>query len=298
MRITADPGKSIRLVVIGDPQYETTRQSVVLQSMVDELLLNPPDIVIGNGDCTDDGLDASWSYYAQQMNRLTAAGIPWIMATGNHDYYDYYTTKMRAFVANTYMIPGAWITGFYQVGHFENSYCIITIRGETYLFLSLEWSPRDAVVAWAQSVMAANPGVRSILTTHAYLWDDGTRLDWAVYGMAQPANPHNPSPATTPAEGINDGQQLWDALVKSNRFDLVISGHVAPCFSWRSDSRLDGLPCVQLGVNWQYNGSWGGGYMLDIDFDVANKQITTRTLGSYLASEKTPNQLLFKTPIG
>lgn len=265
--------------------------------MVDALISTPPDLVVCNGDCTDDGLAASWNWFGSQLARLTVAGIPWIPGTGNHDYYDFSTTKNRAFVGNTYVSPGGWITGYYEVGHFENTYTIITIRNVTYLILQLEWSPRDAVVTWAAAVMAANPGLRAILVTHAFMNGDGNRLDWALYGMSQPGNPHNPAAATTPAQGINDGQQLWDKLVRSYPFDLVISGHIAPCFSWRVDNKLDGIPCVQLGVNWQYNGSWGGGYMLDIDLDVANHVITTRTLGSYLASEKTSNELLFKASI-
>jgi hypothetical protein len=297
VKIVAAPGDSIRVVILGDPQYETTRQPEVLSSQISTLLSDPPDLVIGNGDCTDDGLAASWSWFSTQMARLTVANIPWIITTGNHDYYDYSTTKNRAFVGNTYVSPGPWITGLYQAGHIENSYAIVTFGSVRYLILSLEWSPRDAVVTWANSIMAANPGIRAILVTHAYMGIDGLRLDWATYGLLQPGNPHNPAAATTPAEGINDGQQLWDQLVKNYPFDLVISGHVAPCYSWRSDNRLDGLACVQLGVDWQYNGSWGGGYMLDIDLDLANKQITTSTLGSYLKSEKTENQLIFKSPL-
>jgi len=274
------------VMCIGDPQYAVSYHPNVFLSQIDFILANPPSLVVCMGDCTDDNLAGAWSFFASQMARLTAAGIVWVVATGNHDYESTVgiigVNPNRISGINTALAAPPWIGGQYQSGHLENTWTLVNLAGVSWLVISLEWSPRNALVSWANAVIAAHPGTPCILITHAFMASDGTRFDWALKGSLQPGNPHDAIYITTPAEGINDGQELWDKLVNLNpSVRVVLSGHVATA-SWRNDARADATRCVQILADYQYDGVGGDGWLVDYDIDLANQIITARSLSPYL----------------
>lgn len=74
---------------------------------------------------------------------------------------------------------------------------------------------------WASGVIEAHPNHKVIITTHCYLFRDGTTLD------AGDVVPPNPSGANDGKR--NNGDQMWDKLVsKHENIFLVMSGH-DPC---------------------------------------------------------------------
>jgi hypothetical protein len=75
---------------------------------------------------------------------------------------------------------------------------------------------------WADKIVAEHPDKRAILITHAYLYNDDTRYNWSLYGDAQKY-----SPRVNNAPNRNDGEDLWQKLVKKHKnFIMVLSGHV------------------------------------------------------------------------
>jgi hypothetical protein len=132
---------------------------------------------------------------------------------GNQDYA---TTGNKSTLANNYVAnfgPArfagrSWYGGATANGW--NSYQIVTIGGREYLHLALEWLPasvtagQDDAIAWAQSIIDANPGMPTILSTHEYIIDDFS------VGSGRSAG----------------GEAIWTNLVRSNnQIFLTLNGH-------------------------------------------------------------------------
>jgi hypothetical protein len=295
----SDAGRSGTLICVGDPQYSVTNQKPLFEMQITWIIQNPPDIVLVMGDCTDDDSAASWTFFAAQMARLTAASIPWMISTGNHDY-DSATGQiglhpLRTTNMNASLNPPAGAT-LYQPGHLENSYALLTLGGVTYCVVMLEWSPRTAVVAWANSILAAHSDKPAIVVTHAYLYTDGTRFDQALYGPEGQgaAGPHAAKYQTSPEQGIYDGQELWDALVNPNsNVRLVLSGHVDVA-ARRNDVRLDGSHCIQILTDYQSEEWFGNGWLVSYDIDHSNRVVTARSLTPFERKTRTVRAHAFR----
>jgi hypothetical protein len=294
-------GNSARVICVGDPQYAVTNQPPLFAKQVDFIVRNPPDLVVIMGDCTDDGSEASWSVFAQQIAKLTAAGIAWMLILGNHDYASTVgapgvnpsrTTRLNDYVPAS---PGIVCK---DAGHAENAYRLIEMGGRECLVLCLEWSPRDATVAWANAVLDAQAGKPAIVVTHAYLFGDGTRFDQVAYGTeGQLGSPHSASMLTTPNEGIHDGQELWDALISQHSdVVLVMSGHVDVA-ARRVDVREDGTRCLQVLTDYQSEPWYGGGWLTEYDLDFANRIATARTVSPHFRYSRTVRANAFREAI-
>ena len=89
-----------------------------------------------------------------------------------------------------------------------------------YLALNLEIGPHDNVLEWANKIVEDNPDYNVIVSTHAYLNNDGKTLD--------AANPESPSNYGGDYYiGSNNGDDIWNKLIKKHRnIVLVLSGHI------------------------------------------------------------------------
>ena len=277
-----DPG---RVVLVPDSHLGPTRDPILFTQTIDNILASRPQVVMFLGDLVNDSTPESWGMLQTQVGRLTSAGILWIPATGNHDYLP---LTDRTTLINSYLSVPAWFSGVYQPGHIENSYSMVTLGRRTWLLLSLEWSPRTAVVAWANSVVQAHPTTPVILCTHCYLYYDGTRYNWTVYGDTQSGSPYSTDLRTTPAEGISDGEDLWNNLVRGNsNIQIVVCGHsgnpsgVLPTEACLSSIRTDKTTCYQILRNYQDTVPWGGGCLVNLRLDYANHRLSTSTYDPY-----------------
>src|SRR6201987_2554214 len=142
-------------------------------------------VVLGLGDVVQTATNA-WEYQNADasIKLLDNAKIPYFLAVGNHDYSNFQdasgrtseTTNFNAYFGPSRYQNYSWYKGQYPPGSNENFYGILTINGKSYLFLILEFYPRDAALAWAQSIIAANPAAEVIVVTHAYIYSDSTRV--------------------------------------------------------------------------------------------------------------------------
>ena len=272
------------IVVIPDCQMATDYEHSVFIEQIDYIIRQAPDLVVFTGDMTDTNLDATWVFVAAQLARLTAAGIKWVPVYGNHDYD--WTSHATARVAggDARLTAPAWIGGLKDAGALANSYTFVTLGGRQWLVLALEYSPTTATVAWANGIVAAHPTVPVILVTHAFLYRDGTRYDYATKGESQEYNPHSLLYQLTPSDGINDGEQLWQGLVLNHsNIRVVLSGHDVFATASRTDKRQDGTACHQIVQDYQefIPNSWG--LTREYRFDEVNQAIFAAT---YSASGK------------
>ena len=222
--------------------------------------------VLHEGDITNNNTEPQWEVAQAAMQRLEGA-VPYALAPGNHDYGPGGNATTRDTMLNDYFAAAhqaAWPTfgGAMEQGRLENTYHTFEAGGRQYLILALEWGPRDETVEWATGVVEQHPEHRVILLTHAYMYYDDTRYDWSKYGDKQSWNPHAYGTARLPG-GTNDGQQLWDKLVRRHEgFVLTLNGHVLNDGAAQLTSRGDhGNVVHQLLANYQMNHEGGDGYL-------------------------------------
>ena len=174
-----------------------------------------------------------WILVSNQFHRLDGI-IPYTVTRGNHDdeggYHQYicttsYTDQMTGFYYDTSK-PAT--LGNSMANHYRK----ITIAGEKYLMLSLDYNAGDAVMAWANEVIARNPSYRVIASIHAYL--NGTNS--GGYGTLVSSNSYFLKDSIGAANADNseqvntafDGKKFWTNIFsKHENMFMVLCGHDA-----------------------------------------------------------------------
>jgi 3',5'-cyclic AMP phosphodiesterase CpdA len=222
--------------------------------------------VLHEGDIVNNNGREQWVVAQAAMRRLHGV-VPYALAPGNHDYGPGGSAITRDTLLNEYFSAdeqATWPTfgGAMEPGKLENTYHLFEAGGREYLVLALEWGPRDETVAWANRICDEHPDARVILLTHAYMYNDETRYDWQTHGDKQQWNPHAYGAAKL-AGGVNDGQELWDKLIRPRKgFFLTLNGHVLGDGAGRLSSRGDhGNLVHQLLANYQMNHEGGEAYL-------------------------------------
>jgi len=177
--------------------------------------------VFGLGDITDNNNEAEWTLAQAQHQKLMDAGIPYSAIRGNHDLSWYgKDSEAENYTVDDYTnyigtdAYRAQFGGFYSEDNVSNSWRTLQVGDVNYLLITLDYGAKDAVLNWASDVIYQHPDHNVIITTHAYLFRDGTTLD---DGDLVP-------PSTT--GGVNDGDDMWEKLVsKHENIVLVMSGH-------------------------------------------------------------------------
>ena len=209
-------------------QNNTENNSI--QNIYQWLLENKDDkniqYVIGVGDITEKSVkseyDNAWNYIKQ-----LSGNIPFSVVMGNHDKYDfkdhgYIPDNMGEFMFNQTFYNDTYLSeldGWYGQRTGENdvscSYNAFTIGETKWLLLNLDFGPTDDMLEWAGEVVAAHPDHKVIVSTHAYLYRDGSTLD---EGDCYPASGHNAS--------FNDGDEIYVKLISQyENIELVVCGH-------------------------------------------------------------------------
>lgn len=216
--------------IVGDTQYlgwassknndvanvpTQDRMNVLYKWLADNVESKKIEFVIGLGDITDDDTDAEWKNAASSISMLDGV-VPYSLIRGNHD-----TSEMffKTFGNETYM---SQFDGFYQEGSINSSYKALRVGKTDYLFLTLDYGADDAELAWAGSVIEAHPTHKVIISTHTYLYKDGTTIST---GDDYSPNDSNDVDFSIDKE-FNDGQDMWEKLIsKYANIEFVLSGH-------------------------------------------------------------------------
>lgn len=236
---------------------------------------------------------------------ISEAGIPFGVAPGNHDYDAIWA--LAAFppnldkpedelelstedlgnlhvagLANFRSVFGSnsdffrdkdWYISAYNGG--DNSAQLFSAGGYTFLHITLEMQAGPPMLAWAQQVIDANPGLPTIVTTHDYMNAQGERVHSPIQNLAIADPQQNGS-----------SQALWDNfLSKNDQIFMLLCGHQLGqalrvdendygnlVYQILADYQERGQAGVDAGQALRENGlTWGigDGWYRELDFDLS-----------------------------
>ncbi len=203
------------IAVVGDTQTvlkkDLANGTTYLATLYDWIVNNREGkkigYVLGLGDICENNTDAEWTYAKEQITKLDGE-VPYLLNRGNSPH-DTVAQLNKYFADHTDYTDS--LVGYYTEGSVENVYTKVTLGSTKWLIFALDFGPKDGAISWAADVIEANPDHKVIITTHSYLYTDGTTTD--------------SSDSNAPTGG-NTGADMWEKLVsKYENITLVLSGH-------------------------------------------------------------------------
>lgn len=192
---------------------------------------------------------------------------PYSTVAGNHDY-DTVANKASALQYISNLGPARYSGKSWFVGAAPDQVNMaqdFTGGGELFLHIGLEWLPSDAAIAFAQSVITANPTVPVILTTHQHL------------GTGSPAS-RTTSGSTPDSTGDNDGEQVYRKLIEPfPQVFLMLAGHVYGNGRLQSTTAL-GRTVHEVMTDYQSDPNGGNGWLQLVEFRPDFDEIGFQTL--------------------
>jgi 3',5'-cyclic AMP phosphodiesterase CpdA len=286
------------LIALPDTQYYSSNYPQIFDAQTNWIVSQVAALniryVVHEGDIVDNSLDSQWTNASHSLHLLDLK-VPYALAIGNHDYpggggagtrdttlFDKYFSLSS--------LDSPSFKGIYEPGSASNSYHLFEVDGQSWLIVSLEFGPRDAVLAWADRVLKANPSANAIVLTHAYLYADGTRFDHLTR-TDQAFNPHTYGVEAL-AGGVNDGEEIWQKLIVNNaNVRIVLCGHVH-AESHLTSTRAAGPPVHQVLADYQDDGQGGDGYLRIMTFQ-PNGAINVSSYSPYLKTYRTDGDNAF-----
>lgn len=280
--VDGEPGKiaagSFTVAVLPDTQHYSEKypETFLAQTrwLVEKKAERNIAAVLHLGDITNRNTPAQWQNALRALKQLDGH-LPVFLNLGNHDYSEGGGCKDRTTHFNENFTVDSFrgrptFGGVYdrEPTRLENSYHLFSAAGRDFLVLCLEFGPRADVVRWANEVAEKYAKREAILVTHAYLYFDDSRYDWAKHGKKQSWNPHNYAVAKATHDDVCDGEELWQRLVaKHDNFILTLNGHVLGDGLGRLVSPSPtGRAIPQLLVNFQMRPKGGDGWLRLLEF--------------------------------
>ena len=299
--------KSWTLVILPDPQsyVKFERNQGIFDLMTAwvaeninplkiEMVLCTGDLVEQNNILKGDGVNGNqssinqWRAVDRSISRLDYKAR-YILAAGNHDFgyknienrhtqYDFYITAdrnplnekmLREYYKNQQGMPTLANALFEWVDP----------NGIPYLFLNLEFAPRDEAVAWAfQAINQLKyKDHRVVLLTHSYMNAKNEKIESENYAI----------------DNGNYGQAIWRKLVKPSRnIVMVIAGHIGipddpqGHIAFKQDKRADGGTVTQMVFNAQalgggWHGNGGDGWLRYLEFMPDGLTVKVKTFSPF-----------------
>lgn len=284
-----------------------------------KMVMGMGDLVENDGKITNDydgdqTSKSQWDYVSKAFSKLDGK-VPYIAATGNHDYSidrqgnrtsqysQFFTTErnhlnQKFLVQNTRNIQG-------QPTLENSAYEIKGLNGKDYLFMTVEDGPRDTVLAWAKNV-AALPQYKNhrvILSTHEFLNAKDARttgaIDWIYWEPYNIDNMIQKSPRIKLPDA-NNGQQIWEKTVQpSSNIEMVLCGHISG-EGYRKDKNAAGKTVHQILFDAQSmggghrDGNGGDGWLRILEFSPDGKTVKVKTFSPLFGVSPTTRQFAWK----
>jgi hypothetical protein len=252
--------------------------------------------VLQLGDVVNSDVASQWTNAQAALTMLDGV-VPYAIAPGNHDFSSY--VAPRSTLLNSFFPLAkyqSWPTfgGVREAGRLENSYHLFSAGGVDWLVFALEFGPRNGTVAWASQIASNYPTRKKILITHAYMYNDDTRYDWATRGATQTWNPHD-YPTQSDPDGTNDGEELWQKLVRIHpNWVMTINGHVLNDGLGRLSSTNNfGEVVHQMLVNYQMQPLGGEARLRLMEFRPDGQTVQIKAYSPLYGSYKTDTQNQF-----
>ncbi|HHT26625.1 MAG TPA: hypothetical protein GXZ82_05200 [Firmicutes bacterium] len=256
-----------------------TRQTEWLAQNAQQLQLA---FVLHLGDITNTNAAEEWLNAQRSMNLLDGV-VGYALTVGNHDMGSDRRTNSRSTPLNTYFPPDDYVglRGTFEPGRAENSYHIFRAGGREWLVVTLEFGPRDEVLAWADQVVTNHANLPVIIVTHTYTTTSGLWLT-GTGGAAPISYPF----AHNPGESVNDGMDIWQKFVRRHpNILMVISGHIGhPGIPRQAVKGVQGNVVYEMLLDYQYLPLGGEGWMGLMEFQPHAERVLVLSYSPYLNS--------------
>lgn len=206
---------SYSMAVVGDTQillrWYIDKVDCIYDWIVENKSSKNIQYVLGLGDIVDGDTDKEWTEAYKEISKLNSV-VPYSLIRGNHDS----DAQFNNYFDGTYYEKTRH--GSYD-DSITNTYQTLTVGKVKYLIMALDYGPSDDVLDWAGGIIKKHSDHNVIVTTHGYLYTDGTHLNDDDADHI----PHAP----TKSGGVNNGDDIWNKLIrKHENIVLVLSGHV------------------------------------------------------------------------
>ena len=201
-------GYAYSFAVIGDTQTVAIKNPDKYHLITDYILENVQTknirFVMGLGDITDTSSEKEWKTAMQAYHTLDGV-VPYSLARGN-DAHDSVATFQNYVSYEAYADAASGT----MEQDMRNAYYCFEVGSVKYMVLVLDCAPTDAMLDWANQVVEAHPDRNVIVTTHMYLYRDGTTLD--------DGDPYKIE--------TNNGVNIWEKFLRYHEnIVLVLCGH-------------------------------------------------------------------------
>lgn len=275
-----------RVVLIPDTQCYSLRFPEILEAQGDWVAASVSDLdirmVAHLGDITEDNDAAQWAVARDALAPILER-VPLALSPGNHDLGEGGSAADRSSMLAAFfpLDDMAAAPGFIESydGTPGNTAWLFSGELYGYVWIGVEFAPRDDVVRWVRDVLAAYPDRIGVVSTHAYLDADGRRYDHTD-STVQEFCPYEYG--VSDADG-NDGEELFaGAIAPSPNARLVFSGHVPNGFAYATDVNDAGREVHQLMADYQTGtrcpetGGDGNGFLLALEIEEGEASVSVR----------------------
>ena len=272
---------------------------------------------ISNGYSGDQSSHKQWEATARAFSQLDGV-VPYMTATGNHDYTYTRTGDRRTHIGEYFPVDKNPLNrrmlsqyGLDAQGNHAVENAAFELRspeGIDYLFLNLEFAPRDTVIGWARRIggLEEYRNHRVVLMTHSYLNAESERI------AGDPVRVTSYEPVVKNGKitkfkqelpDANQGEAIWRKLVyPASNIELVLCGHVSG-WGFRTDANSAGRPVHQMLFDSQsmgggYEGNGGDGWIRILEFLPDGRTVRVMTYSPLFALSPTTRQHAWLTEEG
>ena len=273
-----------------------------------QMVLCTGDIVEQNDFPNPDGINGNqpsksqWEWAAQAFGRLDGK-LPYVLATGNHDFGFVSAENRRTNYDNYFPVDKNRLNQqlLREVGANSDGnpsltnavYEFSSPQRKKFLLLVLEFAPRDEILEWAKKIVDQEKYADHtvILLTHSYLNSGNEHIVKEGYLLPGP----------------NYGAAIWQKLVQpSKNIRLVLSGHIGSPgnekahLGFRTDTNAEGKKVQQMAFNAQalgggWHGNGGDGWLRILEFLPNGNTINVRTFSPLFAISPTTQRYAWRT---
>lgn len=262
----------------------------------------------------DQSAQSQWKFAAKSFERLDGK-VPYVNALGNHDFSIDRSLKRTSRFSEFFDIDKNWLNkkALVQTGKDESglpslqnsAYEVKSMNGgKDYLFMTIEYAPRDTVISWAHRIaqMKQYKDHRIVLLTHGYLTPKD--MHWGGDPRMFIYEPYIENNKAVKSERwilhqANNGKQIWEKLVRPNaNIELVLSGHISG-EGYRKDKNQANKSVHQMLFDMQsagggHQGNGGDGWLRILEFFPDNSTVKVRTFSPLFAISPSTQHLAWK----
>lgn len=233
------------------------------------------DYIYGDGASHPD----NWMTLTTLVYTVAAAGVPTLIASGNHDDDSNDTDTLRSYTDMGTYLPASWFTNqSWWVGdlfadtNIANGVAMPMTNsfGDKWLFVGLPYSFQQSQIDWLVSEAGTYADHNIIFFSHLWLTKAGS-----IYTAGDDYSPHWPGAVMPNDAWAND-------LADLSSLSIMVSGHdiSTPLASYLSTTAADSHVVSMLYYNWQSQPYYQSAVMRVFTVNPQSKQVAMRT---YLA---------------